>query len=65
MGARCIGGSIMWGVYECEDSVHIIPCDKEGIMYNPHIIDDFCLCRPEALDWGEDGRLILNHHELH
>jgi len=22
----------MWGVWECEDSVHVIPCDDEGII---------------------------------
>lgn len=55
----------MWGVWECEDSVHVIPCDDEGIMLRPHEGDDFCCCCPEAECFGEDGRVILVHHEVH
>ncbi|OPY17018.1 MAG: hypothetical protein A4E74_01551 [Syntrophus sp. PtaB.Bin075] len=55
----------MWGIFECDDSVHVIPCDDEGIVLSPHAISDFCLCRPEAAEFGADGRIIVVHHEVH
>ena len=54
----------MWGIYEYEDSVHVIPCDNEGEMRLPHIGGDFCPCWPEAICFGEDGRYIVNHNEV-
>jgi len=58
------GYSVMWGIYEYEDSVHVIPCDNEGEMRLPHIGGDFCPCWPEAICFGEDGRYIVNHNEV-
>lgn len=55
----------MWGVFKREESIHVIPCDRRGDMLIPHIADDLCPCRPEVIEVGEDGRLIMNHHEIH
>lgn len=55
----------MWGVFEQETEVHVIPCDKEGLLLRPHAIDDLCICRPEIVEVGEDGRLIISHREVH
>jgi len=54
----------MWGVYEYENSIHIIPCDDEGIIFTSHIGDDFCPCHPECEHIGEDGRYIVNHNQV-
>lgn len=50
-----------WGVFELEDSIHVIPTDEEGNILEPHILDDFCDCIPEAVSVGEDGRIIMAH----
>lgn len=57
---------VMWGVYETDISVHVIPCDDEGNILDHHIIDDFCICRPEAIDVGADTlKYLLSHNEIH
>ena len=55
----------MWGIFESESSVHVIPCDRRGDILPPHIADDLCSCRPDVIEVGEDGQLIMNHHEVH
>ena len=55
----------MWGVFEREDMVHVIPCDDEGVVLIPHIVGDLCSCRPNIIKVGEDGRIIFNHYEVH
>ena len=55
----------MWGVFETEESVHVIPILDDGTIKEPHEIDDFCFCMPEAIEFGEDGRIIINHNEVH
>lgn len=52
----------MWGVYEELAEIHIIPCDKEGAIKDPHTINCFCYCNPECKEIGEDGRLIIVHN---
>jgi hypothetical protein len=53
----------MWGVYEESKEVHVIPCDMNGNIEEPHTIDCFCVCVPECIAIGEDGRLIINHNK--
>ena len=53
----------MWGVYETEKEIHIIPLDKKGNTEPPHTIDCFCFCEPICEFIGEDGRLIINHNK--
>ena len=54
----------MWGVYERKDSVHIIPCDESGVMFEGHECELLCVCRPEIIEIGEDGRWIINHNMI-
>ena len=54
----------MWGVFEYDESVHIIPCDKEGVKYPPHVGHQECPCQPELIELGEDGRMIFNHNQM-
>ena len=54
-----------WGMFQREESIHIIPCDKEGYALNPHEVDDFCKCHPELL-WEDDfNRYLMIHNEVH
>jgi len=55
----------MWGVYEYDESVHVVPCGEDGVMRFPHVGWDFCFCHPDAICFGEDGRYIVEHHEVH
>ena len=55
----------MWGIFEGETEVHVIPCDSEGLSLRPHLVDDLCVCHPEVEAVGEDGRLIITHKEVH
>jgi len=52
----------MWGVYETEFEVHVVPTDKDGYAVEPHILDLFCFCEPYCKQIGEDGRLIIEHN---
>lgn len=53
----------MWGVFEYDESIHVIPCNEEGEKYPPHIGDEFCVCHPEIEDGG--NRLIVKHNQIH
>jgi hypothetical protein len=37
-----------WGVFRITDSdaLHIAPCDKDGFSLSPHIMAEYCLCKP-------------------
>jgi len=54
----------MWGLFELDDSIHIIPIDQAGIIRHPHKLYDFCFCNPTAPELGEDGRLLIVHNEV-
>jgi len=57
-----------WGIFKKdEESLHVIPCDKQGFSLPPHQVDDFCQCHPEIL-WESDfvdNRYIMIHNEVH
>lgn len=55
----------MWGVFELDDSVHVVPINDDLEIRPPHALDDFCSCQPEVPFIGEDGRLIISHNEVH
>lgn len=55
----------MWGVFEEEDSVHIVPINDDLRIRPPHILDDFCPCCPEVPFIGDNGRLVISHNEIH
>jgi hypothetical protein len=55
----------MWGVWEGERTVQVIPCDGEGYMLKPHRFYELCSCRPEIVEIGGDGRPIIIHNEVH
>ena len=50
----------MWGVYEQDNDIHIIPCDENGKIHSDHIIDCFYDCEPIVIE--ENGKLIFNHN---
>jgi len=52
-----------WGVYEYEDSVHVIPCGEDGLMEFPHVGLFNCPCGPVVECVGGDGRTVLRHRE--
>ncbi len=57
----------MWGVFETEESVHVIPINKDLKIRKPHTIDDFCKCYPKIVENGYgtiSDRYILNHNEI-
>jgi hypothetical protein len=54
----------MWGVFEYDESIHIIPCDEDGKKFSPHVGHQLCQCQPEVIAWGEDGRIIFNHNQV-
>jgi hypothetical protein len=55
---------IMWGVFELVDSIHVAPVNEDGGIQEPHELHDFCPCHPEAVEFGEDGRLIISHNQV-
>jgi len=54
-----------WGVYECTDSVHVIPCDEEGNLDPPHYCGFFCWCSPSVPAVRADGKFLVVHNTLH
>lgn len=36
----------MWGVWEREDGMHVIPSDNDGFVVEGHEIDPSCYCNP-------------------
>lgn len=54
----------MWGVFELGDSVHVAPATSDGAVQSPHELTDFCPCLPEAVEYGEDGRLLISHNQV-
>lgn len=55
----------MWGVFQNTDTVHVCPCDQEGVLRDGHKTDDTCFCSPEWLEVLEDGRILVVHNEVH
>lgn len=60
-----MGVDVVWGVYETDESVHVIQCDEKGIMLNPHTLDDFCICHAELLPVEDSSRYVMIHNEVH
>jgi len=54
----------VWGVFESEKDIHVIPMQDADHILPPHILDDFCVCHPEVIEIGEDGRLIISHNSI-
>lgn len=53
----------MWGIFETEESIHVIPCDKSGYLKPPHSIDDLCSCEPELEHDQSMDRYLMIHNE--
>lgn len=51
-----------WGVFEIDDQVHVAPCDEDGKIEPPHILDDLCVCQPDV-EWLE--KEFVNHRTMH
>lgn len=53
----------MWGVFETDESVHVIPCDNKGFIKQPHLLDDLCICEPELEHEKDMDRYVMIHNE--
>jgi hypothetical protein len=51
----------MWGVIETTESIHVVPCDKDGSIANGHILDEFCNCSPTIED--STARWLVIHND--
>ncbi len=51
----------MYGVFPLEDSndTHVVECDEDGMIKEPHTLDAFCVCEPEVED--VEGFLLFTH----
>lgn len=49
-----------WGVFRCDDAVHIAPCDQAGQLLPPHVLTDGCPCGPTRDDLEAGLRI---HHD--
>lgn len=54
----------VWGVFKCEEAVHICPCNKSGCALAPHLLDATCECRP-ALRMEMNFRPMVLHNDYH
>lgn len=55
----------MWGVWATEEEIHIIPCTEKGDIISPHTKDVLCKCRPEIIQVGDNGKLVMSHNQIH
>jgi hypothetical protein len=57
---------VSWGVKENDDKkeIHVLPCDQNGIILNPHITDMLCGCNP-SVEKTSNGIFIIIHNEVH
>jgi hypothetical protein len=53
----------MWGVFETDESIHVIPCDNKGFIKQPHEVDDLCSCDPDLEQEENADRYVMIHHE--
>lgn len=54
-----------WAIFDQPDGIHIIPCNDDGYLLKPHIVDVFCDCEPTMVICKEFDRLIITHHTEH
>lgn len=54
----------MWRWFETKERVHVVPVDTDGKLLSPHILDDFCVCSPEAKEPFPGGKLIIVHNQV-
>ena len=63
---------LKWGVFEGGESVEVAPaavlesmdvapCNGEGVILPPHVLGQYCLCRPRILVARDSKRVILVH----
>ena len=55
----------MWGVFEKDEEVHIIPCDNDGYKFKEHEKNLDCKCQPEIVETFENGKMLISHNMLH
>lgn len=51
----------LWGVFQGDDGIHVIPAETDCSPQYPHVIDCFCDCDPE-LEY-QDGEVVFIHKE--
>ncbi len=51
----------MWGIFEFDGSVHVVPVDEELVPKQPYMPHEFCICEP-TIDTTND-RIIVIHKE--
>ncbi len=56
--------NMLWGSFSCAGEIHVAPCDDEGLIFNPHILDVFCCCHPEVNEQGHDGTMLVVHNQV-
>lgn len=51
-----------WGVYVGPEDTHVVPCDAEGFLLKPHVLDGFCQCDPEVQQPTARGGFLVVHN---
>ena len=54
----------MWGVFEYDKGIHIIPCSQNGIINDEHKVDELCFCEPEIIKIDSHKRWLVNHKQV-
>ena len=49
----------MYGVFEENKTIHIIPVDDNEQPKDPHVVDEFCICGPDIKE--VNGCLLVTH----
>lgn len=58
------GRQMKWGIFEngmVKGQVHVIPCDDEGKILDPHEVYHPCPCQPYRDD--RQSNMIIHIHE--
>lgn len=54
-----------WGVWDnCQDGIHVCPCDREGNVLFGHSLDCHCYCKPDMIFDLTMTKAVWNHKEL-
>ena len=52
-----------YGIFATDTSIHVIPCECNGDIKEPHIIDELCPCCPEIEQDGKDEKFLVIHND--
>lgn len=56
---------VIWGIYEGDDDVHVIPETRELEILLPHVRERECPCHPDIDSEGEEYKSVVMHNMIH